>query len=480
MPAGAGLVSGVIGGLVVSLLSKSPLSVSGPAAGLTALTLSAVQQLGDLRLFFAAVAVAGLIQLLLGLIRAGGFTWLVPSSVIKGMLAAIGILLVSKQVPLLIGYDRPDFWNKELINVFTFSHGFEQVSDLSRHVSMPVILLSGVSMAVLVGWKKWFSGRLPFIPASFVAVLAAVGVTVLFGLLPDGWAMGPDHFIRLKEEMPFSLWCTAPDSWSAWRNTTVWHYGLLMGLIASLETLLSIEAVDKLDPLNRITPRNRELAAQGVGNILSGLLGGLPVTAVIVRSSANAEAGARTRMASFVHGLLLLVAMAFAIPAINRIPYCVLAVLLVRTGVNLAKPSMIRSVYRQGREQFLPFLVTAVAILSTDLLTGVGIGLVYALYFLIKHTFRAGYSVQEVPEGHATRYRIELAMNVSFLNKKRLAEKLDAIPPYSVVEISGERSIYVDHDILEIVHDFRAKAGRKHIQLLLHGVKDAETIELHG
>jgi MFS superfamily sulfate permease-like transporter len=228
-----------------------------------------------------------------------------------------------------------------------------------------------------------------------------------------------------------------------------------------------------------VSPQNRELIAQGTGNIVSGLLGGLPITAVIVRSSANAEAGAKTRASAFAHGLWLVLALAFAIPLINRIPYSVLALILLRTGYNLAKPAMFRGVYRQGREQFMPFIVTIVAVLLTDLLIGVVLGFFYSVYFLIKHTYRAGYTVEEKMDGHIRVYNIQLALNVSFLNKKRFMEFLDKIPPYSRVEIHAERSIYIDHDILEIFHDFRTKAHARHISLTMVNIPDVETIELH-
>jgi carbonic anhydrase/SulP family sulfate permease len=249
--------------------------------------------------------------------------------------------------------------------------------------------------------------------------------------------------------------------------------------VASLETLLSITAIDKLDPYNRITPQNREMIAQGAGNFLSGIFGGLPITAVIVRSSANAEAGARTKLSAFGHGLWLLLAVLFAIPVINLIPYCVLAVILIRTGYNLAKPKMIIAIFKQGREQFLPFIVTVVAILFSDLLIGVVIGIIYAIYFLIKHTLEAGYSLKEKKVGHIKHYTIKLALNVSFLNKKRIMEMLDQLEEYSVVQINAADSLYIDGDILEIFHDYKSKAHRKHIQLEMINIPDVETIELH-
>jgi len=291
------------------------------------------------------------------------------------------------------------------------------------------------------------------------------------------FALKPTQYVTIPENIFSQI--KFPDFNSAFSSTDIWKNAVVICFVASLETLLSIEAIDKLDPYNRISPQNRELIAQGTGNFLSGLLGGIPITAVIVRSSANAEAGARTKVSAFTHGVWLLLVILFALPLVHLIPYCVLAVILIRTGYNLAKPKMIHGVYKQGREQFLPFIITIVSILFTDLLIGVLIGVVYSIYFLIKHTYRAGYSIKEKMEGHTKHFIIDLALNVSFLNKKRIMDMLDKIPEYSIVEIIGSDSVYIDNDILEIFHDFKSKAHRKHIQLLLKDIPDVETIELH-
>jgi MFS superfamily sulfate permease-like transporter len=253
----------------------------------------------------------------------------------------------------------------------------------------------------------------------------------------------------------------------------------IIAMVATLETLLSIEAIDKLDPYNRITPQSRELVAQGAGNFLCGLAGGLPVTSVIVRSAANAEAGARTRMSSILHGIWILAAVYLASHFINMIPLASLGAILVRTGYNLIKPAMILKLWKLGREQFMPFIITLIAILFTDLLIGVLIGVVYSVYFIIKHTYRAGFIRSDRMEGQIHHILIELASNVSFLNKKRLIEMLDEVNPYSVVEVDGSRSVYIDHDILEVFSSFKKKAKSKHIELHLIGVKEVETLEVH-
>ncbi|HMT30706.1 MAG TPA: SulP family inorganic anion transporter [Bacteroidia bacterium] len=475
-PVYSGLVAGIIGGIVVASISGSQLSVSGPAAGLTAVCAAAIVDMGSIELFFLAVMLAGVLQILLGAFKLGGFTHLIPSSVIKGMLAAIGIILISKQIPLIIGYNQPDFWRNELFNILTFDHAFQHIDNLYHSISTGAILVSIFSLLVLISWKRWVASKLPLISTSFVTVISGSLLAILFNN-SELLRLDPQQFVSIPQNIFDSI--KFPSFNGIFETVHVWKYAIIIAVIASLETLLSLEAVDKLDPQNRITPQNRELIAQGTGNIISGILGGLPITAVIVRGSANAEAGARTRLSAITHGIWLLVILIIAIPIVNSIPYCVLAVILIRTGYNLAKPAMIRSVYKQGREQFMPFIISVIAILFTDLLIGVLIGIAYSLYFLVRHTYRAGFVMKEQPEGHLTHYTMELALNVSFLNKKRIKQTLDKIPNYSVVEIIGTDSVYIDHDILEIIQEYKTKARNKHIQLILKNVPEVEVIELH-
>lgn len=477
VPVYSGLVAGIIGGLIIPLISRSELSVSGPAAGLTAICAAAVTQLGTLEIFFLSLAVAGILQMLLGVLRLGGFTHFIPSAVIKGMLTAIGIILLSKQVPLLIGYDKPDFWTKELFNIFTFNHAFQRIEDLYHQTSAGSIIIAVIAFSILLLWERISSKKLAFLPSSFMVVFISILLSILLKNIFPALQLHPTQFVSVPNDI-FSQIRT-PDFYALFSSIEIWKNALVICFVASLETLLSITAIDKLDPYNRITPQNRELVAQGTGNFLSGLLGGIPVTAVIVRSSANAEAGAKTKLSAFAHGIWLLLAILFAIPFINLIPYCALAVILFRTGYNLAKPTMIFAVYKQGREQFIPFIVTVIAIIFTDLLIGVLIGIVYAIYFLIKHTYRAGFTLKEKNEGHTKHFTIELALNVSFLNKKRFIEMLDKLPEYSIVEINGSNSVYIDRDVLEIFQDFKSKAHQKHIQLILVHIPEVKTIVVH-
>ncbi|MFS8617231.1 MAG: SulP family inorganic anion transporter [Solitalea sp.] len=476
-PIYSGLLAGMIGGLIVTLVSGSPLSVSGPAAGLTTICAAAIIELGSVELFFLSVALAGVLQVILGIARLGGFTQFIPSSVIKGMLSAIGILLIFKQIPVVIGYDQPEFWSKELFNIITFNHAFDNIGSIYQSYSLGVILVSASTLALLIIWKKTLARKFPFLPASFITVLFGILLSLVIPQLFPSLRLDPSHLVAVPDNLFEEL--RLPQLASLFSNGAIWKNAIVICFVASLETLLSIEAINKLDPYNRITPPNRELVAQGTGNFVSGLLGGLPITAVIVRSSANAEAGAKTKFASFIHGIWLLLVVLIAVPLVNRIPYCVLGVILIRTGYNLAKPSMIRGIYRQGREHFIPFLITVVAILFTDLLIGVVIGVLHSLYFIIKHTYKAGFTVREQRMGHTPHYVIEMASNVSFLNKKQLINLLDKIPSYSVVEIIGTHSAYIDHDILEIIQGFKIKARSKHIQLTLTDIAEVQTIEIH-
>jgi MFS superfamily sulfate permease-like transporter len=476
-PVYTGLLSGIIGGLIIPFLSKSPLSVSGPAAGLTAICAAAISQFDSIQLFFMSVAIAGLLQILLGLFRLGGFTHFIPSAVIKGMLAAIGIILISKQIPLLIGYDKPDFWRDELFNIFTFRHGFDQITDLFASTSAGAMIVAFLSLLVLLLWKQKMAGTIAILPTSFITVLFGALIAFFLNSYVPALALQPSQFVLIPDNLFEQI--TIPDFNALFIDREVWRIAVIICFVASLETLLSIEAIDKIDPDNRVTPQNRELVAQGTANIIAGLLGGIPITSVIVRSSANAEAGGKTKLSAFFHGIWLLLTVLFAASLVMYIPYCVLAVILIRTGYNLAKPSMILAIYRQGREQFVPFLVTVVAILFSDLLIGVLIGIAYAVYYLIKHTYRAGYTLIEKQEGHIPHFTVKLALNVSFLNKKRIGELLENIPNYSILEIDGTSSVYIDNDILEMFQSFKTKARNRHIELITRGIAEVETLELH-
>lgn len=474
-PLYSGLIAGVIGGIVVPLISRSALSVSGPAAGLTAICAAIILQSPDMQSFYLAVLLAGVFQIVLGIVKLGGFTHFIPSAVIKGMLAAIGVLLISKQIPLVLGAHDPGFWNKELFNVFTFHHGFSETTGLD--VNAGAIIISVVSIVLLLALRYAKKHKHWNIPAAFVVVVAGAAIARMFNQYVPALALSPEQYVVLPDQLGKHM--HLPDITAIFSSSEIWKNAMLICFVASLETLLSVAAIDKLDPKNRITPQNRELVAQGFANMLSGLASGLPVTAVIVRSSANVEAGAQSRWSAILHGVWLALAILFGISIMHAIPYCVLAVLLIFTGYALAKPILFKQVYQQGREQFMPFIVTFVAILFSDLLIGVGIGVIYAIYYLIRHTYRAGYTLKETHDGHITHYHVELALNVSFMNKKRIMDMLDKIPPYSIVEINGTDSVYIDRDVLEVFEEFKAKAHNRHIQLILIDIPSVTIMAAH-
>lgn len=476
-PVITGLIAGIVGGIIIPLISRSELSVSGPAAGLTAICAAAVVDLGSIEVFFLAVALSGLLQILLGVFKLGGFTHFIPSAVIKGMLTAIGIILISKQIPPLIGYDKPQFWSNELFNIITFKHVYSNIQSFLEHVSAGALLIAILSFGFLFVWNKYLAKKIPYLPSSFLVVVLGILLSLLFNNYIPELQLSSSQLVSIPNNVLTQIKFLNFETSSF--HPELLKTAIVICFVATLETLLSLTAIDKLDPDKRVSPQNRELIAQGTGNFFSGLLGGLPITAVIVRSSANAEAGAKTKLSSFFHGIWLLLSILFAISFINLIPYCVLAVLLVRTGYNLAKPKMIFSVMKQGREQFLPFIVTVISILVTDLLIGVLIGIGYAIYYIIKHTYRAGFIVMENFEGHQKHFTIKLALNVSFLNKRNFAETLDKLPQYSVVEIIGSDSVYIDHDVLEIIEEYKSKAHTRHIQLQLKGIPEVEIMELH-
>ncbi len=476
-PLFSGLIAGIIGGILVASLSGSQLSVSGPAAGLTAICAAAILELGNLEFFFLAVALAGIFQIILGVLKLGGFTHFIPSAVIKGMLAAIGILLIAKQLPFVFGYDQAFFWSKDFFNIFTFENAFSQMGTLYSKLSWGAMIISVFSLGVLIAWKKYIAKHLALIPTSFVMVIlgsaAAFGLNYFFPAI----ALKPSQYVSIQADLFTNIHLPNPSAIVS--NSLIFKTAIMICLVASIETLLSIEASDKIDPFHRTTPQNRELIAQGVGNFVSGLLGGLPITSVIVRSSANAEAGAHTKLSGIFHGIWLLLMILFATLFLNMIPYCVLAILLVRTGYNLAKPQMLKAVYKLGREQFFPFLFTIVSILLTDLLIGVIIGISYASYFIIKHTYRAGFISEKKMINDKETHYITLANNCSFINKKKIKDELNNLSDNSIIIIDGSHCVYIDYDIIEVINEFKSNAELKDIKLHLKNIPEIATLKAH-
>lgn len=476
-PLYAGLLSGIIGGLLVTMISGSQLAVSGPAAGLTTLVAGSISSLGDYRVFLLAVMIAGLFQIILGLLKFGVIANYFPSSVIKGMLAAIGIILISKQIPLLLGYDQPDFWTSGFPELFSSARFLTFFENLNHHVTKGSILISVVSLFVLVLLQQPFSEKLKVVPAPLLVVVVGIGINIFLTTTGSYLSLKQTQLVNIPSNIFASI--TFPDFSKLFTTTEIWKDGLIIGLLATLETLLCVEAVDKLDTRNRITPVNRELIAQGVGNITCGLLGAIPITAVVVRGAANVDAGGRTKLSSFTHGLFLLFAVLLIPFILNEIPYASLAAVLLFTGYNLTKPKLYRSMWSLGWKQSMPFLLTIAVILLTDLLIGVSIGLLISIYFIIQNNFRADYKITKTQHQGSETYYILLNSNVTFLNKVRLKKVLDEVPEHSILTIDGSNCNFIDYDILEIVSEYHTKAHNKHIQLNLKGVKRVDVTGIH-
>lgn len=473
-PLYAGLLSGIIGGIVVSLVSGSQLAVSGPAAGLTTVVAAGILSMGDYRIFLLSVIIAGAFQLVLGILKLGSIASYFPSSVIKGMLAAIGIILISKQVPIALGYDQPDFWTSGFIKLFTSTDVTASFKHFRNHTTPGVALISVVCLALLFFLR---AKKIKMLPGPLVVVIAGILLSILFNRTTEALAIKPTQLVNIPPGIFSNI--TFPDITKIFEHRAVWQIGLTIGLLATLETLLCIEAIDKLDIHNRITPVNRELVAQGIGNMLCGFLGAIPMTAVVVRGAANVDAGARTKLSSFTHGLFLFLSVLLIPFLLNLIPYATLSAILIVTGYNLTKPKLYKHVWGLGLRQFLPFILTILVILATDLLVGVSIGLLISVYFIVRTNFKAEYKIVHAMHEGVDSYLIALNTNVSFLNKVNLQKSLDQIPEDSRLTIDGSKCNFIDHDILEIISEFANKAEDRNIELVLHGIRKVDITAIH-
>lgn len=466
----SGVVAGVVGGLIVTWASGSQLSVSGPAAGLTVIVAQGIDHLGGFPAFLVAVALAGLLQLALGFLRAGMIGAYFPSSVIKGMLSAIGLILIMKQLPHAVGYGA-DLSGEETYIPQTPGGTLDEIFLAFDAISPGAALVSLGALAIMVLWEtRWFK-PLAWIPGPLVAV--AFGVA--FNLLSQdtAFAIAEVHRVALPDLQglgDFAGHLVFPD-FAQLANPAVYTMAATIAVIASLETLLSLEAVDKLDPLRRIAPTDRELKAQGLGNLVSGLLGGLPMTAVIVRSSANVNAGGRTKLSCFVHGLLLLFSVGFLSRYLNYVPLAALAAILLLTGYKLAKPGLVVEMYRKGTDQFVPYAVTVAAILTTDLLKGIMVGIACGLFYVIRANFQAALSLTR----NGDHYLLRLRKDVSFLNKALLREALGRVEAGGDVLIDGTHADFIDHDVLETLRDFLKAAPDDGITVELRNVRGLRT-----
>ncbi|OYY72319.1 SulP family inorganic anion transporter [Sphingomonas sp. 28-63-12] len=468
-PLFSGLIAGIVGGILVGFASRSPLSVSGPAAGLTVIVFEAIQSLPSYQIFLSAVVIAGVLQLAFSFSRAGILSEFVPSSVITGMLAAIGLILILKQIPHAIGYDQ-DFEGSFGFITADGSNTLAMILTSVRQLVTPGAAIIGIVSLAFLFW--WDAARpkdrfLRFLPGPLVVVvIGVVGNALLAAFRPD-WALGPKHLVQVPIADGLSGFVglfTFPD-FSGLGTSPVWITAVTIAIVASLESLLSTKAVDEIDPRRRTTDKNWELMAQGGGNIVSGLIGGLPVTSVIVRSSANVDAGAQSKLSSIMHGLWLLVSVA-AIPVVlNLIPLSALAAVLIATGYKLTKPKLFVERYRQGITQFVPFVVTIVAILFTDLLIGILIGLVVGFIFVVARNFRTAITFAVDGEDCLLRAR----RNLYFIHKYELQNVLNQVPDNADLLIDLSSTNYVDLDNVDIINAFIKGAPYRNIKVSVRG-----------
>ncbi|MEY5009228.1 MAG: hypothetical protein RLZZ253_367 [Verrucomicrobiota bacterium] len=462
-PLFSGILAGVIGGVVVGLLSGSALSVSGPAAGLTAIVAAQIAKLGAFEVFLAAVVVAGAIQIVLGVTRSGFIAAFFPSSVIKGLLAAIGLILVLKQIPHVLGHDR----DPEGEMAFEQPDGrntLSEILDTFFDFQEGALVVGAASLGLLILW-----GRLSFlkkspVPAPLVVVVFGIAAQAVLAKCGGFWAIESSHLVQVPKVASggsvFDL-LTAPN-WAAFLNPAVYAAGVTIALVASLETLLNLEAVDKLDPEQRVSPPNRELVAQGVGNLLGGLVGALPMTSVIVRSSVNVNSGGKTKLSTVVHGVLMAGSVLLMPDLLNRIPLAALGAILLVTGIKLASPAIFRQMWDAGRSQFVPFAVTVVGILFTDLLVGIALGTATSVGFLLHSNLRR--PLRRIVERHVSGevLRVEFANQVSFLSKAVVERTLREIPRGSHVLLDARNTDHIDPDILDFLHDFQKTVAVAH------------------
>lgn len=479
-PLFSGIIAGIIGGIVVGSASGSPLGVSGPAAGLAVIVFSAIATLGSWEAFLLSVVIAGIIQLVMGYLRLGIIAYYFPTSVIKGMLTGIGLIIVLKQIPHALGYDA-DYEGDLSFQTAGASNTFEDLAAAFELVTPGALIISAVSLFLLILWEAVLTKKhriFQLIQGPVVVVIVGILLNWLFqkGVLPFSLtnkqlvnipvAASPGEFFG-----QFSF----PDLRHL-TNPQVYLTAMVVALIASLETLLCVEATDKLDPYKRITPTNRELKAQGLGNMISGLIGGLPITQVIVRSSTNITFGGRTKSSAIIHGFFLFIS-ALAIPhVLNMIPLATLACILFVVGYKLAKPALFKSMYRLGWNQFVPFVATVAGIVFTDLLVGIGIGMVVAIVFILHGHYKNPYMFQLSKLDGKDVHTVRLAEEVSFLNKATLMKTFKLLPDEANVVIDGTRSRVIDHDVIEVIRDFMVNAGNRDIQVEVKGIPLLEQI----
>lgn len=479
-PLFSGIISGVVGGIIVGYLSQSHLSVSGPAAGLTAIVLTAITDLGAFDAFLTAVLIAGVLQLLLGFIKAGTISNYFPTNVIEGMLAGIGVIIFLKQLPHAFGYDKDyegDFAFLQPDGENTFSELFQVIG----HIQLGSVIITAISLFILIVWNKVdFLKKLKLVPPALIAVIISIIVNEIFVRTGSNLAIKSEHLVKLPVPTTvdeFKAIFVFPDL-TAITNSKVWIVGLTIAIVASIETLLCIEAADRMDALKRYTDTNVELKAQGIGNIVSSLLGGLPMTSVVVRTKANNTAGAKTKMSAIIHGVLLLISV-LTIPLIlNKIPLATLASILLLIGFKLLNLTTLKLFWERGKYQFIPFIVTVLGVVFMDLLKGVSLGLFFSVLFILKGNMQRAYNFRKEEYHEGDIIHIDLAQEVSFLNKAAIKSTLASIPENSKVVINASDTVYIAHDILDLIDEFKMiKSKDLNINVKLVGFKPKYNLE---
>lgn len=474
----SGVIAGIIGGIIVGYISQSHASVSGPAAGLAAVVLSAITQLGSFETFLLAVVLAGVLQLIAGIIKSGFIANYIPSNVIKGLLAAIGIILILKQIPHAVGFDidnEDDFTFLQRDGENTFS----ELLNIFNYFSWGAIIISTISILILIYWDKTPIKRIKYFPASLFVVILGVALNALFQSFFPMLAISSNHLVQIPKFDGINALITLPNFGSI-GNYHVWIVAFTIAVIASIETLLNLEAVEKMDPHKRLASPNRELVAQGIGNIFSGLAGGIPITSVIVRSSVNINAGAETKLSSILHGVFLLISVLLLSPILNLIPLASLACILLLTGYKLAKISLFKEIWNKGLNQFIPFIATILAIVFTDILIGVLIGLAISIFYILKSNYKNPFVLRKETLHINETVRLEFPNQVSFLNKASIKDTLWNVPNNSKVIIDASGSDFIDNDVLEIIEDFKSTVSKeKDIKLNIIGLKKHYQLEDH-
>jgi MFS superfamily sulfate permease-like transporter len=466
----SGIIAGVIGGIIVGFFSGSRLGVSGPAAGLIMIVSTAIVTIGSFEGFLLAVVIAGFIQLIAGFLGAGIIGNYFPSSVIKGMLAAIGLTLILKEIPHAMGYDK-DFMGDESFFQWDGHNTFSELLYAFNALHPGAIIISIVSLVILIIFEKPFLKRFAIfkiLPGALFVVVFGILINELFKIIDPRLYVNAKHLVSLPVAdsfESFTSFFSFPD-WNYFTNPNVYIVAITIALVGSLETLLSVEATDKLDPMKHHTPTNRELKAQGIGNMISGLIGGLPVTQVIVRSSANINSGGKSKLSTILHGMLLMITVIFIPKVLNLIPLASLAAILLMVGYKLSKVQLYKQMYRLGFDQFLPFIVTIIAVLFSDLLKGIAIGMAFAIFYILRKNYRNNYTTEVLPSTEGEHLVIQLSEEVSFLNKGSIQELLSDVKPGTILIIDGSNCQKIDHDVLEIIQDFKDhEAPEKDINL---------------